>query len=155
VVETVVAEAATGTEDGGFSPDRQIGFMLRRAYQLFHANLSARFAQFGITPQQFATLAKIREVGSVSQNQLGRLVSMDPAAIHGVIRRLSERGYINQDRMKGDKRLLMLSLSSAGRALVEAAIPLARDSQRASLAPLSAVEAETLDDLLTRLCHID
>lgn len=134
-----------------FDVDSQVGFLLRRVYHRFHANLSGRIAKYGLTPQQIATLGKIAEVGSVSQNQLGRLVAMDPAAIHGVIRRLGERGLIRQQRHPSDQRMLMVSLTEAGAALLDEAFPLAVESQRVSLAPLSAEETRTLTRLLHKL----
>ena len=50
--------------------------------------------EFGVTPTQFAALAKLHDLGAVSQNQLGRLTAMDPATICGVVGRLIERGYV-------------------------------------------------------------
>ena len=47
----------------------------------------------GLTPTQWAALAKLREVGDCSQNHLGRLTAMDAATIKGVIDRLTGRGF--------------------------------------------------------------
>ena len=54
----------------------------------------ARFAVHGLTPTQFAALAKISDENEVSQNQLGRLTAMDPATMKGVIDRLRGRSLI-------------------------------------------------------------
>ena len=40
--------------------------------------------QPALTPTQFAALIKVGDLGSVSQNHLGRLTAMDPAALPGI-----------------------------------------------------------------------
>lgn len=148
--EEIVQECLS-KDPRSFKTDRQVGFLLRRAYQMFYANLSGRISEFGITPQQLSALCKIFEIGTISQNRLGRLVAMDPAAIHGVIRRLTERDLIVQSRDPSDQRLLLLSLSPSGRELVERMIPLALQSQMKSLKRLNAAETELFVALLAKL----
>ena len=138
-----------------FRTEGQVGFLLRRVYQMFYGNLSSRLSEFGVTPQQLSALAKIYEIGTVSQNKLGRLVAMDPAAIHGVVRRLSERDMIEQSRDPADQRLLLLSLTPTGKNMVEQMIPLARQSQKISLSRLSADEVERFVALLLKLSDGD
>ncbi|MGH6741977.1 MAG: MarR family winged helix-turn-helix transcriptional regulator, partial [Bradyrhizobium sp.] len=71
--------------------DQQVGFILRQVWQR-HATIFAREIGINLTPTQWAALAKLTETGPCSQNQLGRLTSMDVATIKGVIDRLSARG---------------------------------------------------------------
>ena len=70
-----------------YSLKAQVGFNLRRANQR-HVAIFARHVD-GLTPTQFAALAKLHELGSLSQNKLGRLTAMDSATIKGVVERLS------------------------------------------------------------------
>ena len=58
--------------------EEQIGFLLRCAHQRASEMFNAVMGPFGVTPRQFAALAKLDDLGSVSQNQLGRLTAMDP-----------------------------------------------------------------------------
>jgi DNA-binding MarR family transcriptional regulator len=131
--------------------DDQIGHLLRRAYQVASANLTARLERHVLTPMQFAVLARLRERAPVSQNLLGRLVAMEPANIREVILRLKKRGLVRAERDGADRRLILLSLSSAGAALVETLLPLSRASTAATLRPLNAREGEMLHDLLRRV----
>ena len=71
--------------------DEQIGFILRQVWQR-HTTIFARDIGINLTPTQWAALSKLCESGSCSQNQLGRLTSMDVATIKGVIDRLTARG---------------------------------------------------------------
>jgi hypothetical protein len=64
--------------------DEQVGFALRQAQQRHTTIFAAKMIE-GLTPTQWAALAKVREVGDCSQNHLGRLTAMDAATIKGVI----------------------------------------------------------------------
>jgi len=59
-----------------------------------------------LTPTQFAALARLRELGDTTQNQLGRLTAMDPATIQGVIQRLLLR---EMDRMPYEVQFLAIA----------------------------------------------
>ena len=72
--------------------ERQVGFVMRRAVQRHIAIFSALIPE--MTPTQFAALAKLSELGQASQNELGRLTSMDVATIKGVVDRLRARELI-------------------------------------------------------------
>src|SRR6185312_15846978 len=76
---------ASDAESDGYVLEEQIGFVLRRAHQRHVAIFAESMAELGLTPTQFSALAKIRDEGPVSQNRLGRLTSMDPANILGVV----------------------------------------------------------------------
>ncbi len=146
-------EALTVERPGssGYRLDDQVGHLLRRAYQVASANLMARMPDDGLTPVQFAVLARLHEHGPVSQNRLGRLVAMEPANIHGLVRRLSGRGLVRVDADSHDRRRLLVSLTAAGQALVESLFPVSETAGATTLAPLSGDERETLLDLLRRI----
>src|SRR5882762_6117994 len=74
----------------------QVGFLLRCAHQRGSEIFNAVMERFAVTPTQFAALAKLDDLGSVSQNQLGRLTRMDPATVSGVVGRLIARGFVRQ-----------------------------------------------------------
>ena len=131
--------------------DGQVGFLLRKANQR-HTAIFARGMIAELTPTQFAALAKLYEVGSCSQNRLGRLTAMDAATIKGVIDRLTHRGFTEVETDRNDTRLLVVNLTKSGRATIERAIPHAARITEKSLTPLSARERAAFLKLLTKLC---
>ena len=133
----------------GYRLQEQIGFVLRKAHQRHVAIFASKIAD--LTPPQFATLAKLADVGETSQNQLGNLVAMDAATVEGVIDRLKARGLVELTRHDGDKRRLLVSLTGEGRETVERLVPLAERITVETLAPLSRKEAATLLKLLARI----
>jgi len=129
--------------------DEQIGFILRLVNQR-HIGI------FGIeipnlTPTQFAVLAKLNELGAMSQNELGRATAMDAATIKGVVDRLAKRDLVFTSASTKDKRRLLVDLTEAGREIYQRAVPKAHELTRKTLAPLSAAERRKLQELLTKL----
>ncbi|TIT59865.1 MAG: MarR family transcriptional regulator, partial [Mesorhizobium sp.] len=89
-------------DDHDYLLQEQVGFILRKAHQRHVSIFASRIAD--LTPPQFAALAKLRDVGETSQNQLGTLIAMDAATVKGVIDRLKARGLVELSRHEVDKR---------------------------------------------------
>jgi len=130
--------------------DEQIGYVLRRANQRHTAIFSAGMVE-GLTPTQFAALARVAEVGPCSQNRLGRLTAMDAATIKGVVDRLRARGFVTGAPDPEDRRRSLIALTATGERLIGAACAAGVAITRATLAPLGAREQETLLRLLRRI----
>ena len=130
--------------------DDQVGFVLRQAQQR-HATLFASLMIEGLTPTQWAALAKLAEVGACSQNKLGRLTAMDAATIKGVIDRLNARGITRAAADVGDARRLTIELTPLGAEIYTRAEPIAREITAKTLAPLEEHERRALVGLLRRL----
>jgi DNA-binding MarR family transcriptional regulator len=130
--------------------DEQVGFILRQVGQR-HAAIFAAGIGLDLTMTQWAALAKLAEVGPLSQNLLGRQTAMDAATIKGVIDRLTKRGLTETRPDPEDGRRLLVALSEAGRDAVARGIPLAQRITDETLAPLAPAERDTLVALLARL----
>jgi MarR family transcriptional regulator, lower aerobic nicotinate degradation pathway regulator len=131
-------------EGGGYVLEHQVGFLLRCAHQRASEVFHGVMAPFAVTPTQFAALAKIDDLGSVSQNRLGRLTAMDPATISGVVSRLIARGFVRQSPDRKDARLLRLALTPAGRSATAQMKSVAAEVSRRTLAPLRPGQCEAL-----------
>jgi len=129
--------------------ERQIGFVMRRAVQRHIAIFSSLIPE--MTPTQFAALAKLCELGQASQNELGRLTSMDVATVKGVVDRLRARDLVTAAPLESDKRRLMLTPTRKGRALYRKYTPQAAEVTRQTLAPLDDAEQRQLLQLLERI----
>ncbi len=149
--KTSTRRAPPGARHAGYRLDDQIGFVLRCAYQRASANLLGQIGAHDLTPPQFATLARLHERGLVSQNLLGRLVAMAPANIRDVVLRLKKRDLVETQRAPDDERLILVSLTRSGAALVEALIPVEMKATARTLAALDQGERKILYELLRRI----
>jgi MarR family transcriptional regulator, lower aerobic nicotinate degradation pathway regulator len=130
--------------------DDQVGFLLRVAMQRHTAIFMSRIIR-GLTQTQFAALAKLREVGHCSQNQLGRLIYLDAATTKGVVDRLEARGFVTARPDARDRRRRAIALTEKGRAAAAAAVKVARQITRQTLVPLTAAEQRSVIRLLRKL----
>lgn len=128
----------------------QIGFMLRMASQR-HAVIFQSHSVDKLTPTQFSTLVRLAEIGSGSQNHLGRLAAMDVATIKGVVDRLKTKGLILTEPDLVDKRRTVVSLSQQGKTLIDDLKKAGLRISAETLAPLSAKEQKTLLHLLSKI----
>ena len=133
-----------------YALDGQIGFLLRQAQQR-HTSIFARMMLDDVTPTQWATLAKLHEIGGCSQNLLGRHVAMDAATIKGVVDRLLARDLVVVAADPTDSRRLTIDLSETGRDFVQRALPIAAAITEETIAPLDAEERDLLLSLLARI----
>jgi len=150
MARSVAAKKSVKLAKPSYVLDEQVGFILRQVWQR-HSSIFSRDIGTNLTPTQWAALSKLAETGSCSQNQLGRLTSMDVATIKGVIDRLSVRGLTETSQDPEDGRRLLVSLTRAGQQLAEKLAPNALAITRETLAPLDAREREMLMALLNKL----
>jgi len=148
-----IARVAPGssTDGDGYVLEEQVGHLLRRAHQRHGAIFQERIGNLALTPLQFAALVKLHDLGQVSQNQLGRFTAMDAATMQGVIKRLFARKLIERRPDADDRRRLVLRLTPAGKALVDAAVPVGHEITEVTLAPLTTAERAAFLAVLRRL----
>ncbi len=137
------------TRPRDYQLNAQVGFNLRRANQR-HVAIFQKHVD-GLTPTQFAAMARVHELGPISQNRLGRLTAMDSATIKGVVERLLAKSLVALNPDPNDKRLRLVSLTGEGSALIATATEQALAARTETLAPLSDDEAAQLEALLTKL----
>ena len=145
------AETEAVERAAAYALEGQVGFLLRCAHQKASEDFNAVMGRFQVTPTQFAALAKLDDLGSESQNQLGRLTRMDPATISGVVGRLIGRGFMRQSPDARDARLVLLALTPAGRRAVQEMKAVAADVSRRTLDALEPAEANALLRALAKI----
>ena len=133
----------------GYRLEDQVGHLLRRAQQRHLGVFAAVIPE--LTTTQFAALARLVELGPVSQNQLGRAAAMDAATIKGVVGRLVARRLVETAPDPDDRRRLVVGPTPEGRALYARVVPQALEATRRTLEPLTPAEAAHFVALLRKL----
>lgn len=135
----------------GYDLDRQVGFVMRKAYQR-HTQIFFELIEEEITATQFSILFRLVEhVDPISQNALGRMVAMDAATTKGVVSRLLQRGLVSLRKDEVDRRRYLIGITEAGQALVDRTMPRMKRITQETLAPLSGDEADELLRLLSKI----
>jgi DNA-binding MarR family transcriptional regulator len=145
------AQACSEAESYVFS--RQIGHLLRRAYQRHLAIFQQNASDPQLTSVQFATLCAIRDNGPSSQTELVQITAIDQATIRGILDRLKARDLITMSPTSHDRRKVIASLSPIGRATLDAMIPCAQRITELTLAGFNPAERVAIHYVLDKIIN--
>jgi MarR family transcriptional regulator, lower aerobic nicotinate degradation pathway regulator len=116
------------------------GHHIRRLQQIAVAVFLQETEAHGVTPVQYAALQAVANSPGLDQRTLAGTIGFDTSTIGGVVDRLEARGLLARSASKNDRRVRLLTLTAAGHALLEAAIPAMLRAQERMLAPLPKKE---------------
>jgi len=133
------------------SLDDRVGHLLRRAYQKASGNLARRLRDTGLSVPRYAVLHRLREIGPVSQNRLGRLVAMEPGNIHDIVHALRTDNLVATRPDPGDNRRRLVELTNNGIVLIDKLVKASDEATQETLASLNPGEQAMLKSLLSRI----
>jgi DNA-binding MarR family transcriptional regulator len=148
----VPAAANSDEPEVDFGPLTELaGFMLRLAQLRVFEAFYAEFGRRGIRPGQIGILVAIRENPGIRQGALARALSIKRSNMAKTVRLLEGNGLIRRRVPTSDRRAVELTLTQAGRAFVNGALPEIRANDRAATTMLSRSEVEALIGILCKL----
>ena len=112
------------------------GHYIRRLQQIAVATFLQETQAFGITPIQYATLGALGKKPNMDQKTLAKTIGLDASTLGGVIDRLQARDLVQRNPSHHDRRVHLLTLTSAGLHLFNEVSPLVIAAQNRILAPL-------------------
>ena len=112
--------------------------------------------RFGLTILEWRVLAILGRYPGLAANAVARRGAMDKVQVSRAVHRLLANGRLERRLDPDDRRRSSLRLSPEGKRIYRQIIPAAQAFEQGLLAPLTAGEQSSLDDLLTRLTgHTD
>jgi DNA-binding MarR family transcriptional regulator len=108
-------------------------------------------AEFGLTIPEWRVLAHLAQSGAVSVREIHARVDMDKSKVSRAAARLETAGLIAKRAHPTDRRLLEMTLTPAGEALIARILPIALEYQAQVLARLGPDAAPFRRALLTLL----
>ncbi|GAB7026562.1 MarR family winged helix-turn-helix transcriptional regulator [Geotalea toluenoxydans] len=131
--------------------EKNVGFLLAKAYQRACAIFKEMFEGYDLTTQQFGLLGFLWQEDGLSQAELSARSQIDRTTIGGLIDRLEKEGLVQRLPHPKDRRAYQICLSELGKAMKEELSPLAMKALARFTAPLTDREVETLRQLLQKL----
>lgn len=139
-----------GNTKAVYQLDQQVGFLLRKALQR-NSELFSGLMFPELTPTRFAAMARLFEMGALSQNELGRQTAMDVATIKGVVERLVKLELVTASKDPDDGRKHLLELTTKGKRIFAKSVEPAIEVSARSLEGLNRSESKTLVYLLKKI----
>ncbi len=90
---------------------------VRKLVRAVYTDSQKMSKQFGLTAPQSAVLRLLVSRGGLSSADVSRLLYVTPSNITGIIDRLVKKGLVERVRKNGDRRVALITLTEAGRAL--------------------------------------
>ena len=100
-------------------PNRQLEFLLAEVVRLQLRVYNGRFRATGLNQSQVAALIHLDRVEELSQTDLAARLGMRKAATGTLIDGLEGKGLVERTRGREDRRLQLVSISDAGRRVVD------------------------------------
>ena len=91
--------------------------LVRRLIRAVYLESQRNSKQFGLTSPQSGVLRSLFNKGSMSSAELSRTTYVTPSNITGIIDRLEKKGLVERIRVTGDRRIVLITLTSKGEAL--------------------------------------
>lgn len=110
-----------------------------------------RMAEHGLTAAQWLPLWMLASGKGDSAQALTCALDMDPGAMTRLLDRLEAKGLLQRERSAEDRRVVRLSLTDAGRAVVRHIPGVLADVNNEALRGFTREEFETLKALLGRM----
>lgn len=107
-------------------------------------------AEAGLSVPEWRVMAHLYQTGEVSVREIQARVDMEKSKVSRAAARLEEQGLVAKLENPGDRRLVSLSLTPAGRAVMDRLIPLAETFQ-AELRQVLALDGAAFDQGLARI----
>lgn len=134
-----------------FTPDRSLGYLVRRCGTLMGDLAERAFAERGVPFTQWLTLMKLSHEAPMTAGDLARALGHDQGALTRVLDTLVKAGMVERKRRSCDRRSVELNLTPEGRRYVDDQLPIAIDALNNALSVFNREEVDTMIDLLARL----
>ncbi|WP_375424659.1 MarR family winged helix-turn-helix transcriptional regulator [uncultured Friedmanniella sp.] len=102
--------------------ESQVCFALAVASRRVIAEYRPLLEPMGLTHPQYLVMLALWQAEPLSVRRLGELVSLEPATLSPLLKRLEVQGFLHRQRRTDDERTLDVTLTEEGRALRERAL---------------------------------
>ena len=109
----------TPPDIAAFDPERSVGYLTKRCFQLARIGLEPVFAHEEVTHIQWSALMALQYGVGTTAAKLSRHLCHDTGATTRILDTLEEHGLIERSRCTADRRVVRLSLTEAGRIVTD------------------------------------
>lgn len=136
----------------GFALDRFLPYRFAVLAQRVSRGFAERYRdRFGLSIAEWRVMAHLSQATAVSVRDLHLRADMEKSKASRAASRLEAAGLVTKREDAGDRRLIALSLTDKGRAMMAELIPVALDYEAELMDRLPAEDRAALDRIVDRL----
>jgi MarR family transcriptional regulator, organic hydroperoxide resistance regulator len=128
---------------------------LQRATHLTLRVLASGLADMDLTGSEINALANLADGAGRSASELGRAAGARPTTVTSVLDRLEQRGYVTRRPQPGDRRGVLIELTTSGRQAATRIRRAITDIEQRALGPLGPGVIAGLRTALEALGRVD
>ncbi|MGN5480895.1 MarR family winged helix-turn-helix transcriptional regulator [Cupriavidus basilensis] len=128
-----------------------VGYLMSRAKNMLSHSIEQEVSSLDITHAQASCLITLSSGRAGTVTDLGRELNTDMGSITRLLSRMEKRGLIERTRRDDDRRVLDVSLTPAGQAIVEQLPAVFCKVMEKHFRGFTAEEVETLRGMLRRM----
>lgn len=127
------------------------GYLLQKVAFLAMNRFEEDLATFGLSSRSYFVLSGVDQEKPPSQQELARLLTIDPTTIVALVDELQKAGFVTRVRSATDRRRNELLLTDDGAAALKKANEIADESESEFFGPLTATQRGQLHESLALL----
>lgn len=132
------------------NPSVKAMVVMRKALRTIDAKVSETFKQDDLTPTQFSVLDVLYSKGPMKIGKLMESILATSGNMTVVIRNMEKKGWVTRHTCPDDKRAYLVTLTDAGRQVIERALPLHIEKIQDIFSVLTEEEQKELIRLLKK-----
>ncbi|MEA2536433.1 MAG: hypothetical protein QOF11_667 [Chloroflexota bacterium] len=145
----VTRTTSPGIDDGRRTAIAGIANELNGAVRLLRCAATGRMVKQGVSMTHLHVMWRIEESGELPMSRLAEVLDVSLSNATGLIDRMVERGLIERIRPEDDRRVVLVGLTAAGRAVLDEMQIMKRDLMDDVLGRLDARQLERLHSALS------
>jgi DNA-binding MarR family transcriptional regulator len=130
------------------------GFLLKRLGFSMKERSHDAFEETGFSPFHYAVLSLLDEGARKTQGEIADALGYDRSQLVGILDDLEERGLVERERDREDRRRHIVRLTAQGTECLTELRGIAKGVEKEFFAPLTAEERRTLHELLAKLASV-
>ncbi|QFG21562.1 MarR family winged helix-turn-helix transcriptional regulator [Actinomadura sp. WMMB 499] len=115
-------------------------YLVKRLELVIRSRMDEALRPYGLTTPQFTALTALRHRDGLSSAQLARRSFVTPQTMNEMVRALERHGHIQRRRDPDNRRVLLISLTEAGRALLRRCDPVVEAIEDEMMGAIPAVQ---------------
>jgi DNA-binding MarR family transcriptional regulator len=124
---------------------------LRTAFGELRCVGSERLAKQGVSMTHLHVLSMLDHHGDLTMSHLADLLGVSLSNVTGLIDRMEERRYVERERDRDDRRVVLVRLTAEGRSQLDAIQLVRQDLMQKILSRLTPDELDCVSDAITSL----
>ena len=125
--------------------------VLARAFDAVNRHSRTSIARFGLGVTEFGVLEVLYHKGELPVCQVQQRILVESSSTTYVVDKLCDRGLVRRQQSPTDRRVTLLSLTAAGRRIIERIFPAHAETMRRAVGALSPQDQIKTIELLRAL----